>query len=86
MKIINQYIDMISWTTADGKIQPLRFRYEENGSFVVVKILEIIKRNKNMFGGHLNYQYTCKAIKNSQEILFDLNYDTASCQWMLKCL
>ena len=38
MKLLNKQIDMISWTSKEGVVTPVRFRIEEDGKSIVVRI------------------------------------------------
>ena len=38
MKLLNKQIDMISWTSSEGIVTPIRFRMEENGRLIIIKI------------------------------------------------
>lgn len=51
MKLLNKQIDMISWTSKEGVVTPVRFRMEEDGKSIVIRIGRILQTEKNMFGG-----------------------------------
>ena len=51
MKLLNKQIDMISWTSKEGVVTPVRFRIEEGGKSIVIRIGRILQSEKNMFGG-----------------------------------
>lgn len=38
MKLLNKQIDMISWTSKEGVVTPVRFRMEEDGKSIVIRI------------------------------------------------
>ena len=46
MKLLNKQIDMISWTSKEGVVTPVRFRIEEDGKSIVIRIGRILQTEK----------------------------------------
>ena len=84
MKLMNQGIDMISWTSKDGTITPVRFRFEENGESVVIKIGKIIQTERDFHCGTPNLLFLCQSMVNGNERLFELCYNGGTHKWLLK--
>lgn len=84
MKLLNRQIDMISWTSKEGVLTPVRFRMEENGEPVVIKIGKILQTEKNMFGGAPTLSYRCASTIHGIERIYELTYHSHSQQWLLK--
>ena len=62
MKLLNKQIDMISWTSKEGVVTPVRFRIEEDGKSIVIRIGRILQTEKNMFGGTPTLSFRCASI------------------------
>ena len=84
MKLRNQQIDMISWTSKEGIVTPVRFRMEENGENIVIKIGRIIQTDKNIFGGTPTLLFRCSSIIRGAEKIYELSYNCGNQQWLLK--
>ncbi len=86
MKLLNQQIDMISWTSKEGVVTPVRFRLEENGEPVVVRIGRILRSDKKMFAGTPTLIFRCSSVIHGVEKLYELTYHGGSQQWLLRKL
>lgn len=84
LKALNLPVEMISLCAADGKLYPLRFRYEDDG-----QRLQTVKVNKVLTAKEINYVgvqgllFICKAFNGDQEILFELRYTVKTHNWVL---
>ena len=67
MKLLNKQIDMISWTSKEGVVTPVRFRIEEDGKSIVIRIGRILQTEKNMFGGTPTLSFRCASHICGQE-------------------
>ena len=77
-------IQVISLCNADGKIQPLRFRYEDRDQRMhTVRILEIIDTHTVTYVGVEGFRYLCKAEDDDYTHLFELSYAFRSHRWKL---
>lgn len=52
MKLLNKQIDMISWTSKEGVVTPVRFRIEEDGKSIVIRIGRILQTEKKYVWRH----------------------------------
>lgn len=84
MKLLNKRIDMISWTSKEGIVTPVRFRMEEDGKTVVVRIGRVLHTEKNLFGGALTLCYRCISNICGQERIYEITYSSESQKWLLK--
>ncbi len=84
MKLLNQQIDMISWTSKDGNVTPVRFRMEQNGQPVVVKVGKVLRTETHFFGGSPILLFRCSTLCGREEKLFELSYHCNSQKWLLK--
>lgn len=84
MKLLNRQIDMISWTSREGIVTPIRFRMEENGRSVIIKIGHILKTEKSCHCGVPMLCFRCSSIIHNAEKIYELTYNCSSQQWLLK--
>lgn len=84
MKLLNKQIDMISWTSKEGIVTPVRFRMEEDGQFVVIRIDRVLQTEKNTFGGTPTLSFRCISNIRGQERVYELTYSGESQKWLLK--
>ncbi len=84
MKLINKNIDMISWTSKDGAVTPVRFRLEENGEAITIKVGRIIQTEKTKFGGSPTLSFLCSSIVNDMEKIYEITCNCDSQKWLLR--
>ncbi|WP_304509076.1 hypothetical protein [Anaerotignum sp.] len=84
MKLLNKNIDMISWTSKDGAVTPVRFRLEEKGETIVIKVDHIIQTEKNKFGGSPTLSFLCSSIMDGMEKIYELTCNCDSQKWLLR--
>ena len=84
MKLLNKQIDMISWTSKEGVVTPVRFRMEEDGKSIVIRIGRILQTKKNMFGGTPTLSFRCASEICGQERIYEVTYNSGSQKWLLK--
>ena len=78
----NQPVDVISVCSANGDIQPLRLRMEdEEHQLLRIDILEIISMKPVQFVGIEAQIFLCKAVVKGKEWLFELKYTIRSHMW-----
>ncbi|EKQ52691.1 hypothetical protein [Clostridium sp. Maddingley MBC34-26] len=83
MKVVAKKVEMIAHFKEDGKIKPLRFKIEEENKCEVIRIQKIISIDLEKLCGNKMLIYTCTAIINNQEKIFELKYDLEGCKWIL---
>lgn len=83
MKVVAKNIEMIAYFEEDGKIKPIRFRIREEESFKVVSIAKIMKIDSEKLCGNRMWVYTCSAVIDNIEKVFEIKYDIEKCKWIL---
>ena len=81
MKVVLKNIEMICYFDTNGTIRPLRL--EEDSTQQVVKISKIIKSEMQKLCGNEMIVYTCSAVINNTEKIFEIKYDIEKRKWML---
>lgn len=84
MKLRNQHIDMISWTSKEGVVTPVRFRLEENQETKIIRIDRIVQTEKNLFGGTPTLCFRCISIIDGCERMYEITYHCGNQKWLLK--
>ena len=80
----NQPVDVISVCSANGDIQPLRLRLEdEEHQLLRVDILEVISMKPIQFVGIEAQIFLCKAMVKGKEWLFELKYTIRTHNWCI---
>jgi hypothetical protein len=83
MKVVSKKIEMIAYFKKDGKINPLRFKIEEENKCEVIKIGKIISTNMEKLCGNKMWVFTCSSVIGNVEKVFELKYDVEGCSWLL---
>lgn len=83
MKVVSKKIEMIAYFKKDGKINPIRFRIEEENKCQVIKIEKIISTDMEKLCGNKMWVFTCSAVIGNVEKVFELKYDVEGCSWLL---
>ncbi len=77
-------VDMISVCNADGSMQPLRFRYEDELQCRRLgRILEILCCEQISYVGVEAYLFTCRVQLDDAEHLVKLKYSVRGHRWCL---
>ncbi len=84
MKLLNKNIDMISWTSKEGAVTPIRFRLEEDGENVTIKVNHILQTESNRFGGSQTLFFLCSSIIHDTEKIYELAYHCDNQKWLLR--
>jgi hypothetical protein len=80
----NTPVDVISVCTADGQIQPLRLRMEdESHELLRVDIDEVISMKPVQFVGIEAQIFLCKAVVKGTQWLFELKYTIRTHNWCI---
>lgn len=83
MKVVSKPIEMIAYFKNDGKINPIKFRLIESDKCQVVRIGNIISTDLEKLCGNKMLIFTCSAIIENVEKIFELKYDIEKCKWIL---
>ncbi|MEL7649205.1 MAG: hypothetical protein AAGU76_14000 [Sedimentibacter sp.] len=76
MKILNEPIKVMAVFYTDGRIEPVKFRFEDK----VVKIEKIMKTYEESIVGNTRMVFVC--LHNGKDI-FELKYELDSKLWFL---
>ena len=77
-------VDMISACSADGSLQPLRFRFADADSSVHrVQVLEVLACREIKYVNVEAYEYTCRTRSEEREGLMRVRYAVRTHCWSL---
>jgi hypothetical protein len=84
MKILAKPVEIVSHTTANGEINPLRFRLKkEDESYSVLKIEKVLFKQSEKVAGVDAFVYRCQSKINGIDKLFEVKYLIRECKWIL---
>ena len=73
---------MIAWFDENGKINPVKFKYEEDECKVIC-INKILNRSFEKLAGNPMWKFTCSSIIDNSEYTYNVKYDLINCKWLL---
>lgn len=77
-------VDMISVCSADGSLQPLRFRFEDGDRCIRrVQVLEVLACREIKYVTVEAYEYLCRTRTEDREGLMQVRYAVRSHRWSL---
>ena len=80
-----QPVDVIAMCSANGDIQPLRFRMEdEEHKLLRIDIEEVVCSKKIQYVGIEAHVFLCRATVRGKQWLFELKYSIRSHCWCLQ--
>ena len=80
---INIPVQMIACTDTDGKITPIRFRFQDKtGNLTTIQISRILKSEQK--ANHFHATFTCEAEVSGLKKIFDLYYNYSDHAWSLR--
>ncbi|MBN2260369.1 MAG: hypothetical protein JW702_07475 [Clostridiales bacterium] len=83
MKVIAKPIHMIACFNEDGKIRPLKFKVEDSGINVVIKIDQVIKTTVEKYAGNIMHVFDCRSEIEGEIKLYQLKYEIETNRWIL---
>ncbi|MGL4569999.1 MAG: hypothetical protein ACRCVJ_02900 [Clostridium sp.] len=84
MNPIAKPVQMIAWFDMEGKINPVRFKYEEEDEDCkVVCINRILNREFEKLAGNPMWKFTCSSIVDGVENTYSIKYDLLTNRWLL---
>ena len=84
MEVGSHPIQVLSVCGADGKLQPLRFRFEDEAHQLhTVDILDVVDMRRTAHVGIDALSYLCKAELDGMHHLYELRYAIRSHRWDL---
>lgn len=84
MKLLNKQIDMISWTSKEGVVTPVRFRLEGDEGLHVIRVDHVIQSERAVFGGIATLTFRCSSLIRGTEKIYELTYHCGNHIWRLK--
>lgn len=84
MNRVAKSIQMIACFDESGKINPVRFKYEqeEEGSKIIC-INKVINRSFEKLGGNPMWKFTCSSVVDDSEYIYNVKYDLLNGKWLL---
>ena len=77
-------IDMISCTSIEGILTPIRFRLiDKNNKRIIIKIDRIINTKEEKRAGNPMLIFTVQITFKNEERLLELKYEIRTCKWFL---
>jgi hypothetical protein len=83
LKVISKPIEVIVHCPIKGIPQPIRFKVNNKGEEIVIKIDRIIEINEEKLAGNKMYVYRCESTINDRHRVLELKYELATCLWYL---
>lgn len=82
MDAANQPVEMIATCSPEGALRPARFRVEEGGERVTVRIRKIQDSEEISYRGIEAFRFVCLAVMGGRLRLFELRYTVRSHRWV----
>lgn len=80
----NVPVQMIAHCDADGSMQPLRFRFEDEEHMLhTIQISEVVDSRRVEYVGIEALLFLCKAVVDGRERMFELRYTVRAHRWAL---
>ena len=83
MNRIAKSIQMIAWFDENGKINPIKFKYEQEEGIKVISINKILNRSYEKLAGNPMWKFTCSSIVDEAEYIYNVKYDLLNGKWLL---
>lgn len=84
MRIVARPIETIALFRGVSPPRPLRFRFAgEDGSWVVVRVGQILETRKDRTGGCDAYLYLCQSPVQGQQRRYEIKYLVTEARWVL---
>ncbi|AFM40409.1 hypothetical protein Desaci_1386 [Desulfosporosinus acidiphilus SJ4] len=84
MKILMRPIEMLSWFTKEGVINPIRYRITtEQSEPIVVKVDKVILRTEEKLAGNKMIIFRCQSVINGLQKIYEVKYEISTCKWFL---
>lgn len=84
MDVLRIQVEMISVCGFEGKLRPLRFRFEdEERCLQTVSVTQVLDRREITYVDVEYFFFVCKGIQQERERLFELRYEVRAHRWEL---
>lgn len=85
MNLENLPVEVISNCDVQGKILPIKLRYEaEDYTICVSRITSVLYAQENNFAGNKTFDYCCRVMFEEREHLIELRYFIITHKWVIK--
>lgn len=85
MELSSKPLQVLSVCAADGRLRPLRFRYEDEAQMLqTIRVDQILSTKKVQYVGAEALIFLCRASLDQREHLFELRYDVREHRWVLQ--
>ncbi|MBO7251592.1 MAG: hypothetical protein J6V25_03080 [Oscillospiraceae bacterium] len=76
-------VDVISLTTTEGELKPLRLRLEEHEQYVRINIRDVVNVKEIPYVGVEAKIFTCRAEIYGRDCMIELKYSIPNHNWTL---
>ncbi len=84
MDAMNIPVQMISVCDYDGRIRPIRFRFEDSEHCMrTVRIQEVVTEKEIQYVGVEAFAYVCRACTEGSQKMYELRYSVRTHKWVL---
>ena len=84
MKLLAKPVDAMVLFNSDGRNpRPYKFKIEEGGELITIKVDQVIRSEKTKVCGAENILYQCQSTINGREKRFELKYYCSRNEWQL---
>lgn len=84
MKVLMKSVDMISLSSRDGDIRPLKFRVQEDtGESRIVRIDRVLSKKEEKIAGNRMLVFTVQSIIDGTERIYEMKYEFQTSRWYL---
>lgn len=84
MKVLMKPVDMICFSSCEGNITPLKFRWCEDGQeSKIIRINKILDRKEEKLAGNPMLVFKVQSVINDVERIFEIKYEINSYKWYL---
>jgi hypothetical protein len=83
MKIIEKPIEVVTWITQEGLINPIRFRMIEDEEVKIIKINKLLSRDRYKIDGKDVVISKCQSLTDGVIKGFELKFEIISLRWTL---
>lgn len=83
MRTLAKPIQMIAWFDSSGKVNPIKFKLEQDEDSKVIIINKVINRELEKLAGNVMWKFTCISIVDGIEKIYKIKYDLIQGKWFL---
>lgn len=83
MKVVAKPIDMIAVFSKEGIPTPVRFKYCDDETAMVIKVDRVIIREAEKLAGNNMVVFRCQSTIDNIQKVYELKYELSTCKWIL---